>query len=76
VLQKVINSTGTLQAESETMKENIVEPLQFKRIKEIKGGTVVIRVSGRVKAGMQIAVKSDYYIHLQKALLKNKIALK
>jgi small conductance mechanosensitive channel len=76
VLQKVINSTGTLQAESETMKDNIVEPLQFKRIKDIKSGIVVIRVSGRVKAGMQIAVKSDYYIHLQKALLKNKIALK
>lgn len=75
-LQRVINDTGKKQAASTAMKENIVEPLHFKRIKDIKGGTVILRVSGRVKAGKQINVKSDYYLRLQEELAKNKIALK
>lgn len=76
VLQKAINTTGKKQADSASMKDNIVEPLQFKRIKDIKGGTIIVRVSGRVKAGKQIDVKSDYFVRLQEELTKNKIALK
>lgn len=75
-LQKVVNTTGKKQAESVAMKDIIIEPLQFKRIKDIKGGIVSVRVSGRVKAGKQIAVKSDYFVRLQEELTKNKIALK
>jgi len=75
-LENIINKTGIQQASSVAMKDNIVEPLQFKRIKDIKGGAVVIRISGRVKAGKQIAVRSDYYLQLQEALSKAKIALK
>jgi len=75
-LRDIINNTGKKQAASQSMQDNVVEPLQFKRIKDIKGGLVIIRISGRVKAGKQIDVKSDYYMLLQEELSKNKIALK
>ncbi len=75
-LRKAINLAGKKQAESEAMKDDIMEPLMFKRIKDIKNGTVIVRVSGRVAAGKQIDVKSDYYLRLQEELTKNKIALK
>jgi small conductance mechanosensitive channel len=75
-LKNVINTTGKKQAESVAMQDAIVEPLQFKRIKDIKSGTLIVRVSGRVKAGKQIDVKSDYYLRIQEELKKNKIALK
>ncbi len=75
-LRKAINLAGKKQAESAAMKDDIMEPLMFKRIKDIKNGTVIVRVSGRVAAGKQIDVKSDYYLRLQEELTKNKIALK
>ena len=58
------------------MKEMIIEPLQFRRIKEITGGAIKIRILGKVRAGKQDIVKSSYYEALQKELVKNKIALK
>ncbi len=76
LLQEVINKTGIKQSKSETMKDLIVEPLQFKRIKEITGGSVKVRILGKVKPGKQNEVKSDYFALLQKELVKNKIALK
>ena len=75
-LREIINKTGKTQADSDSQHELLVEPMQFKRVKDVKGGHFVIRVSGKVKAGKQIEVKSAYYEALLKELYKNKIALK
>jgi small conductance mechanosensitive channel len=75
-LKTLIDKTGKTQASHVDMKEIIVEPLHFVRIKEIAGGAIVIRILGRVKPGKQSMVRSDYYTTLQKELVKNKIALK
>jgi moderate conductance mechanosensitive channel len=71
----IINKVGTQQAADKMQKEDIIEPIQFKRIKDIKGGNIILRLSGRVKAGRQIEVKSAYYEALQNELFKNKITL-
>lgn len=71
----IINKVGTQQAASKLQKEDILEPIQFKRIKDIKSGSVILRLSGRVRAGKQVEVKSAYYEALQNELFKNKITL-
>jgi small conductance mechanosensitive channel len=75
-LKTIINKTGKAQANHIDMKDLIVEPLHFVRIKDISSGAIVIRILGRVKPGKQSRVRSDYYTNLQKELVKNKIALK
>jgi moderate conductance mechanosensitive channel len=75
-LRTIINKTGKSQATHVDMKDFITEPLHFVRIKDITSGAIIIRISGKVKAGKQSIVRSDYYIDLQKELVKNKIALK
>ena len=75
-LQAIINKTGLALTKNAEMKEMIIEPLQFRRIKEITGGAIKIRILGKVRAGKQDIVKSSYYEALQKELVKNKIALK
>lgn len=75
-LRKTIDGVGKTQAESTDLKDVILEPLQFKRIKDIKGSQIIVRVSGRVKAGSQSVVRSSFYEQLQKQLIKQKIALK
>lgn len=75
-LQTIINKVGKQLATTAAMKEIAIEPIAFERIKEIKGGVIVVRVSGKVKAGKQVAVKSAYLEALQEELIKNKIALK
>jgi small conductance mechanosensitive channel len=73
---KLINETGKKQALHVNFKNNVIEPLHFVRVKDITGGAIIIWISGKVKSGNQSMVRSDYYIKLQKELLKNKIALK
>jgi small conductance mechanosensitive channel len=75
-LKEIIDKTGKRQASHVDMKDLITEPLHFVRIKDITSGAIVIRISGKVRAGKQSLVRSDYYIDLQKELVKNKIALK
>ena len=75
-LKSIIDKTGKSQASHVAVKEIIIEPLHFVRIKEITSGAIIIRISGKVKAGKQATVRSDYYTALQKELVKNKIALK
>ncbi len=75
-LKEIINKTGKLQANHVDMKDLITEPLHFVRIEDITNGAITIRISGKVRAGKQSIVRSDYYIDLQKELIKNKIALK
>ena len=72
----IINLVGKKQAESADMKDLIIEPVQFKRINQIKGDLVFLRATGRVRAGKQMQVKSDYYLLIQQELIKNKITLK
>lgn len=76
LLQKLINKTGSAQAKSPEYKELILEPLQFSRVKEITGGVIKIRITGKVRSGMQNEIKSKYLSALQNELVKNKIALK
>ena len=75
-LQKLINKTGLIQAKKTEYKDEVIEPLQFSRVKEITGGVVKIRVSGKVKSGMQNEIRSKFLTALQNELVKNKIALK
>ena len=75
-LKTLIDKTGKAQASNTEMKDLIVEPLHFVRIKDISSGAIVIRILGRVKPGNQAKIRSDYYTALQKELVKNKIALK
>ena len=76
LLQKIINKTGIAQAKLPEFKDLILEPMQFSRVKEIIGGVVKIRISGKVKSGMQNEIKSKFLTALQNDLVKNKIALK
>lgn len=76
LLQKLINKTGSAQAKSAEYKELILEPLQFSRVKEITGGVVKIRITGKVRSGLQNEIKSKFLTALQNELVKNKIALK
>jgi len=76
LLRKIIDKTGVAQSKSPDMEDVIIEPLRFKRINEISGGSVKVRILGKVKSGKQNNVRSDYFIALQKELVKNKIALK
>ena len=76
LLQKLINKTGNTQAKRPEYSELIIEPIQFSRVKEISGGVVKIRISGKVRSGMQIEIKSNFLTALQNELVKNKIALK
>jgi small conductance mechanosensitive channel len=76
LLRKIIDKTGVTQSKTPEMEDVIIEPLHFKRIKEISGSSVNVRILGKVKSGKQNDVKSDYFIALQKELVKNKIALK
>lgn len=75
-LREIINKIGKQIAAQTELKDLIVEPLQFERIKNIRSGVVNMRVSGKVKAGKQIVVKSAFYEALQTEMVKNKIALK
>ena len=76
LLQKIINTTGLAQAKILENKDLIIEPMQFSRVKEIVGGVVKIRITGKVKSGMQNEIKSKFLTALQNDLVKNKIALK
>lgn len=76
LLQKLINKTGISQAKSAEYKEIVLEPLQFSRVKEITGGVVKIRITGKVRSGLQNEIKSKFLTALQSELVKNKIALK
>ncbi len=75
-LRQIINKTGTTQTKDTEMKDLIIEPLHFRRIKDISGGAVKVRILGKVRSGKQDIVKSNYYEALQKELVKSKIALK
>jgi len=75
-LRKIINKTGLEQAKNSDMVDAIIEPLQFRRVKDISGGAVKVRIHGKVRSGKQDDVRSNYYEALQKELVKNKIALK
>jgi small-conductance mechanosensitive channel len=75
-LKDIIDKIGKSQASHATTKDFIVEPLRFIRIKDITSGSIIIRISGKVKPGKQATIRSDYFVALQKELIKNKIALK
>lgn len=75
-LRQIINKTGIAQTKDAEMKDLIIEPLHFRRIKDISGGAVKVRILGKVRSGKQDIVKSNYYEALQKELVKSKIALK
>jgi moderate conductance mechanosensitive channel len=75
-LKNIIDKIGKSQASHASTKDFIVEPLHFVRIKDIASGSIIIRISGKVKPGKQATIRSDYYAALQKELVKNKIALK
>lgn len=74
-LKSIIDRTGTAQATNNDWKDKIAQPLHFARIKDITDGSIIIRISGKVKAGKQIDIRSDYLAALQKELVKNKISL-
>lgn len=75
-LQVCVDKVGKAIATQKALKDYVIEPLHFERVKDIKGGVIVVKVSGKVKAGKQIVVKSAYFEALQEELIKNKIALK
>lgn len=73
---KIANRVGMAQTKNKEIADLIVEPIQFKRILNLESGNVTVRMTGKVKDGAQITVRSAYYLGLQKELFKNKIALK
>ena len=75
-LQTIINKVGNSMAKHVDMKDLVIAPIKFERIKDIKGGSILLGLSGRVMAGKQTTVKSAYFEALQDELVKNKIALK
>lgn len=75
-LRMILDKTGLAQSKAAEFKEAIMEPIHFRRIKDIAGGAIVVRLSGKVRTGKQGDVRSDYLTRLQKELVKNKIALK
>jgi len=75
-LRKLINKTGIAQSKDPDIGHDIIEPLQFRRVKDISAGVVKVRIHGKVGSGKQDDVRSNYYEALQKELVKNKIALK
>jgi small conductance mechanosensitive channel len=72
----LIDETGKEQTRDTLYKEFVEVPLHFERIKDITGNVIFVRITGKVRSGKQVDVRSDYLLRLQAKLSKNKIELK
>lgn len=72
----IINDAGKSLAKSVKIGEFITDPLHFKQVKDVSGGALVVRITGKVAAGKQAEVKSAYFMIIQKEFVKHKISLK
>jgi small conductance mechanosensitive channel len=75
-LRDIINKTGLAQSKDQVQQEFITEPIHFSRIKDVAGAAVVVHIFGKVRAGKQVDVRSDFLFRLQSELTKHKIELK
>ena len=75
-LRKAIDDTGKKQTQLTEQGDIITEPLHFDRIVDMKGGAIIVRITGRTKVGQQMHAQSAFYEALQKEFTKRKIVLK
>jgi small conductance mechanosensitive channel len=74
-IKKVINDTGLKLAEEEHWKTLIIEPIHYQTMLRFDESQLTFRAHGKVKAGKQWEVASEFRIRIKQAFDKNGIEI-
>lgn len=74
-VETVINEVGEKIAQDKQFKAHITEAPKFLRIQEFGANSVVVRIKGQVKPGLQWQIAGELRLRLKQAFDKNKIEI-